>query len=132
MSVTGFVARLRTARLRTARIGTTRVGTAFVMLALAVAALTGAAADDARAAAGPWTDSQVVRARLLSAVTGAGDLSSVPAGVEVSLDGDWKTYWRSPGDAGLPPALDWAGSTNLRAATLSYPAPARLTRWGPV
>ncbi len=96
--------------------------------AASVAAL--GSAGKAQAAASPWMDSPVAKVRLLTAVTGTGDLASVPAGVEVRLEGDWKTYWRSPGDAGLPPTLDWAGSTNLKAATLSYPEPQRLTLLG--
>lgn len=39
---------------------------------------------------------------------------------------DWKTYWRSPGDAGRPPRLDWKGSINLRQADLLYPLPERF------
>ncbi len=79
------------------------------------------------AAASAWADSGSVHARLLTAVGGTGDLATVPAGLEVRLDGDWKTYWRAPGDAGLPPTLSWDGSGNLKAATLAYPKPERLT-----
>ncbi len=93
--------------------------------ALALFAVTPAAA-----AAGPWVASQYVKARLLAAVGGTGDLSKVPLAVEVSLDDDWKTYWRSPGDAGLPPSLDWTGSANLASTVLSYPTPHRLTLLG--
>ena len=84
----------------------------------------------AQAASGPWVKSEHVSARLISAAGGTGDLSIVPAGVEVALDGDWKTYWRSPGDAGLPPTLDWKGSQNLASSTLLYPAPQRVTVLG--
>ena len=42
----------------------------------------------------------------------------------------WKTYWRSPGDAGAPPRLDWDGSRNLADAALSYPAPHLYTLLG--
>ena len=49
------------------------------------------------------------------------------AGVEVSMPGGWKTYWRSPGDAGgVPPDFDWKGSDNLASATVLYPAPHRI------
>ncbi len=87
-------------------------------------------AAPAAAAQSPWSSSDHVEARLLGAVTGTGALATVPAGVELKLEGDWKTYWRSPGDAGLPPTLDWDGSTNLRGATLLYPKPDRLTLLG--
>jgi DsbC/DsbD-like thiol-disulfide interchange protein len=40
----------------------------------------------------------------------------------------WKTYWRTPGDAGgLPPSFDWSQSSNLASANVLYPAPLRLT-----
>ena len=84
----------------------------------------------AQAASGPLAKSEHVSARLLSAVGGTGDLSTVPGGIEIALEGDWKTYWRSPGDAGLPPTLDWKGSQNLASATLLYPTPQRVTVLG--
>ncbi len=40
----------------------------------------------------------------------------------------WKTYWRTPGDAGgLPPSFDWSKSSNLASADVRYPAPQRFT-----
>ena len=83
-----------------------------------------------QATSSAWVESEHVSARLLSAVGGTGDLATVPAGIEIALDGDWKTYWRSPGDAGLPPTLDWKGSRNLITATLLYPTPQRVTVLG--
>lgn len=47
------------------------------------------------------------------------------AGVLVELDKLWKTYWRVPGDAGIPPQFDWSGSQNLAAIELLYPLPKR-------
>lgn len=79
------------------------------------------------AASGEWQKSEFVEARLVSAVKGMGQLEIIPLGVEVRLKDKWKTYWRSPGDAGLPPVLDWTGSNNLKSATLAYPAPHRFT-----
>ena len=96
---------------------------AFVALALCGVAPAAAASSDR-------VKSDHVEARLVTAVSGTGDLTTMPVGLEVKLDGDWKTYWRSPGDAGLPPALDWTGSQDLAAATLLYPAPERVTVLG--
>lgn len=48
------------------------------------------------------------------------------AGVQVKLDDGWKTYWRNPGDAGLPPRFDWSGSQNLKSAKILWPVPKRL------
>ena len=107
------------------RMGPGQIGAALLLLAASFAA-----ASPARAASGAWANSDHASARLLSAVGGTGDLAVLPAGIEIKLDGDWKTYWRSPGDAGLPPTLDWKGSQNLAQATLLYPAPERVTVLG--
>ncbi len=104
------------------------VKSALVKSAIPIAAML--AHGSANAASGTWATSEHVSARLLSAVGGTGDLTTVPAGIEIKLDGDWKTYWRSPGDAGLPPTLDWKGSQNLASATLLYPTPQRVTVLG--
>ena len=49
------------------------------------------------------------------------------AALQIELDPGWKTYWRQPGSSGgIPPQIDWSGSTNLRAAKLAYPAPLRM------
>ena len=45
------------------------------------------------------------------------------AAVRLRLAPGWKTYWRSPGDAGIPPHFDWSGSDNLRGVGISWPAP---------
>jgi DsbC/DsbD-like thiol-disulfide interchange protein len=48
------------------------------------------------------------------------------AGIHIKLDDGWKTYWRYPGDSGLPPRFDWSGSVNLKSAKLLWPAPKRM------
>ena len=45
------------------------------------------------------------------------------AALDLHLSPGWKTYWRSPGDAGIPPAFDWSGSENLASVTLHWPRP---------
>lgn len=65
--------------------------------------------------------------RLFSPVLATGDLDAIPAALDITLDGDWKTYWRTPGDAGLAPVVDTQGSTNVAAVALNYPAPHRFT-----
>lgn len=43
--------------------------------------------------------------------------------LDVRLLPGWKTYWRNPGDAGVPPVFDWEGSDNLGAVTMHWPRP---------
>jgi DsbC/DsbD-like thiol-disulfide interchange protein len=45
------------------------------------------------------------------------------AALDLTLAPGWKTYWRSPGDAGIPPSFDWSGSENVTAVRIHWPAP---------
>jgi suppressor for copper-sensitivity B len=65
-------------------------------------------------------------AQLFAAVKGTDGLKTIPAGIEVTLAPGWKTYWRTPGEAGLAPAFNWAGSENFKSAKISWPAPKRF------
>lgn len=80
----------------------------------------------ASAAAGAWQSSDQSQARLISAVDAVGSSGKLALGVELRLHDGWKTYWRTPGEAGLAPTLDWTGSQNFRSAKLAYPAPERF------
>ncbi len=51
-------------------------------------------------------------------------------GVEIRLKSGWHTYWRHPGDAGVPPQFDFKASQNVRQVTVSWPAPRRITEAG--
>ena len=48
------------------------------------------------------------------------------AGILVELEPNWKTYWRVPGDTGIPPQFDWTGSKNAGAIEVGYPVPSRF------
>ncbi len=85
--------------------------------------------DAARAAASDWVRDETVAVRLISAVD-AVESSTVTLGLQFELADDWKVYWRSPGDAGYPPSVDWSGSTNLADATIAWPAPQRISAAG--
>ena len=52
------------------------------------------------------------------------------AGVEIKLQPGWKTYWRYPGDSGVPPVFDFAASDNVKSATVLWPAPVRFADGG--
>ena len=45
------------------------------------------------------------------------------AGIEITLAPGWKTYWRAPGDGGLPTSLNWSRSSNLQTAKVHWPRP---------
>ncbi len=52
------------------------------------------------------------------------DRGSLMMGIRLTLSPGWKTYWRSPGDSGIPPAFDWTGSENLGEVRIHWPRPA--------
>ncbi|MFL6798770.1 MAG: protein-disulfide reductase DsbD domain-containing protein [Xanthobacteraceae bacterium] len=52
------------------------------------------------------------------------------AGAELRLRPGWHTYWRYPGDAGVPPHFDFTGSDNLKTVDVRFPAPKRMTEDG--
>ena len=63
--------------------------------------------------------------RLIAGTRGAGD-AVIPAGIEIKLKPGWHTYWRYPGDAGIPPHFDFQGSQNVKSVEVRWPAPKRL------
>ncbi len=52
------------------------------------------------------------------------------AGLVIDLAPEWKTYWRSPGAAGVPPSFDWSGSENLASAEVLWPRPRFFESFG--
>jgi DsbC/DsbD-like thiol-disulfide interchange protein len=45
------------------------------------------------------------------------------AALDLTMAPGWKTYWRSPGDAGIPPSFDWSGSQNVKSVRIHWPTP---------
>jgi DsbC/DsbD-like thiol-disulfide interchange protein len=48
------------------------------------------------------------------------------AGVQIRLARGWHTYWRYPGDSGVPPTLTFDGSRNVKHVEVLWPAPQRI------
>lgn len=87
------------------------------ILALAVLAVLAPLAARAEA----LTQDQILSAALLPGwQTGSGSRMTA---LRLDLAPHWKTYWRSPGDTGIPPEFDWSGSKNLRAVKIHWPVP---------
>lgn len=97
-----------------------------VLIAITFALTLGFTPKPAGAAVGEWAKTDVVSARLISSVKATGTLNQLPVGLHVRLEKGWKINWRTPGDAGLAPSLDWTGSTNIADAALRWPAPKRF------
>jgi DsbC/DsbD-like thiol-disulfide interchange protein len=76
----------------------------------------------------PWDEDTRSAARLVAAQAREEGGSRVfRAGVEIKLKDGWKTYWRYPGDSGVPPTLDFSRSQNVKSVTVMYPAPSRFS-----
>ncbi len=73
-----------------------------------------------------WVSSNNSKVRLVSGTLDVDGKPSLVAGVQLRMDPGWKTYWRNPGDSGVPPSFDFKGSKNLKQAELLYPAPHRI------
>lgn len=90
---------------------------------LALLAMALAAGRVGLAQSGAWVSGDHSAARLVGAGEHGGSWS---AGLEITLGEGWKTYWRMPGESGVPPEFDWSGSSNVAAVAVHWPAPQRL------
>jgi DsbC/DsbD-like thiol-disulfide interchange protein len=91
----------------------------------ALAAVPRAAPADA-ADSSMWDGDARSAMRLVAGSPGA-DRVALRAGVELRLATGWKTYWRYPGDSGVPPRFDFSKSTNVKSVAVRWPAPHRFT-----
>jgi DsbC/DsbD-like thiol-disulfide interchange protein len=87
-----------------------------VALVLVLAAAGSAAAQQAS----PWQKDRQSSLRLLA---GARDDTAALGGIELRLDPGWHTYWRDPGDSGVPPRFDFSKSDNVASVSVLFPAP---------
>ncbi|MEP3244401.1 MAG: protein-disulfide reductase DsbD domain-containing protein [Sneathiella sp.] len=79
------------------------------------------------AKAGPPAVSDI---RLISEKTAVGESREVILGVHIKLETGWKTYWRTPGDSGIPPQFDWSKSRNIENAQIEWPKPYAFDTFG--
>ncbi|MBS0531125.1 MAG: cytochrome C biogenesis protein [Proteobacteria bacterium] len=80
---------------------------------------TGAMAQDAS----PWLQDSHSAVRLLA---GSRSGAVLLGGIAFQLESGWKTYWRTPGDSGVPPRFDFSKSDNIEAVTILWPAPSQF------
>jgi DsbC/DsbD-like thiol-disulfide interchange protein len=70
--------------------------------------------------ASPWQKDGHSAVRLLA---GSRSGAVLLGGIAFQLQPGWKTYWRTPGDSGVPPRFDFSKSDNVEAVTVLWPAP---------
>jgi DsbC/DsbD-like thiol-disulfide interchange protein len=95
---------------------------------LLLAALPFAPSSTLAQSASEWSADLQSRMRLISA--GPDGLGGVTAAVEIILEPGFKTYWRSPGESGVPPLFVFSASENLASAEVLFPRPERFEDGG--
>lgn len=76
---------------------------------------------------GAAADASQMRLLLVEGVDG-----QISGGVQILLEPGWHTYWRNPGETGVPPVFDFSASENVADVAIRYPAPERLDTEGSV
>ena len=71
----------------------------------------------------PWQRDAHSAVRLLA---GSRSGAVLLGGIAFQLQPGWHTYWRNPGDSGVPPRFDFSKSDNVEAVTVLYPAPQKF------
>jgi DsbC/DsbD-like thiol-disulfide interchange protein len=79
--------------------------------------------------ASPWASDLHSQVRLIAG-TNAPQHPTLRAGLDIKLAPGWKTYWRYPGDSGMPPRFNFAGSRNVKDVQILWPAPERMADGG--
>ena len=103
------------------------IATGLRHFALATAALLTAMPVTHAADVSAW-DADARSGMRLIAGKGTGDANNrvLRAGVELKLAPGWKTYWRYPGDSGVPPRFDFSQSSNVKSVDVQWPLPHRF------
>ena len=74
-----------------------------------------------------WSKTEHTSVRLISSISAIADNKIIKLGLQFKMKPGWKIYWRSPGDAGYPPNLNWEQSKNLKKIDFRWPLPARFS-----
>jgi DsbC/DsbD-like thiol-disulfide interchange protein len=77
--------------------------------------------------ASPWQRDGHSAVRLIA---GSRSGAVLLGGIAIQLQPGWKTYWRTPGDSGVPPRIDFSKSENIEAVTILWPAPLKFDDGG--
>jgi DsbC/DsbD-like thiol-disulfide interchange protein len=93
-------------------------------LGVAATILASLSSVDARAQdSSPWQADGHSAVRLLA---GSRSGAVLLGGIAFQLKAGWHTYWRTPGDSGVPPRFDFSKSDNVEAVTVLWPAPTKF------
>ncbi len=79
----------------------------------------------AHAAMSDWADNQGGRMRLVALAPDA--QGHVRAALQIEPAPGWITYWREPGESGIPPQVSPAPNGGMTLAKMSFPVPKPIT-----
>ena len=105
---------------------TTGRSTARPFLRLAAAGLVAVLSLASLAAAAQPVRTEHVTAELVARNAGVQPGQSLPIGLRLQHIPHWHTYWRNPGDSGLPTTLAWTLPAGAQAGEIEWPAPRRI------
>ncbi|SCA55587.1 Thiol:disulfide interchange protein dsbD 1 [Candidatus Terasakiella magnetica] len=77
-----------------------------------------------------WKGIDKTQVRLISAMSAVGESDQIILGLHFKMQKGWKVYWRSPGDAGYPPEVDWKDTPAITNAEMRWPLPERFVVLG--
>ena len=98
----------------------------FCPIIMFAAGLVPAASSVAGAAATDWVGDGHAAVRVITATDSVAADPALEAGLEFRFAKGWHGYWRTPGDAGVAPMIDWSGSENIARHDIAWPAPHRV------
>ena len=75
---------------------------------------------------------ELVRAELLADVTAIVPGKPFTAGVLLRMVPNWHTYWKFPGDAGIPTEVKWNLPPNWKVGEIEWPIPLKLDEPGDI
>lgn len=79
----------------------------------------------AQAASSAWFETEGGRIRLVTTGAPAPD-GTLHAALQIDVAQGWKTYWRDPGDAGVPPQITFPPASGITTAEIGFPVPRRF------
>ena len=103
-----------------------RVGAVFGIIILAAALCASAPAHSAESA----VPSDPVKAKLVAESSAAAPGTTLWVDLHLDIAPGWHTYWRNPGDSGLPTEIAWTLPPGFSAGDIQWPVPERFVSNG--
>ena len=80
-------------------------------------------ANTTQALQSKWSGIEEAKVRIISPFSKVGENHDIYLRLEYQLQKGWKTYWRAPGEGGVPQSLEWSRSTNISELEILWPTP---------